>query len=394
MCASDCEYNKVAAVANQFKQDYHHRGVVMKRFRLYFALILVMGGWGCADNSESTVDLCPEDPDKVLPGLCGCGTPDVDINANEIPDCFESEPAVCADAKCEIGDRKCSGNFILSCREDYEHCPVWTVEEECAGWCHPDNLTCETCEGEVCTPGDKRCDQNKILECRTDSNGCTLWAGIRTCDATKEHCDDSDFTCKLGCTDQCKENETKCGQSVDEGGNESIGTQRCVLDEATGCTTWVSDVTCSDGQTCREADASNPNDTAKCVYTCGESESEDCKPFSLIILPDTQYYAASSKCKIGQDGELPDECIYKKQTQWIADHKTDENIKFVMHMGDLVNGNVAEQYVSAVKAHQILADYGVPYSVATGNHEYGYLNNYYGSRYRNSTLFYQYFNAV
>jgi alpha-tubulin suppressor-like RCC1 family protein len=32
-------------------------------------------------------DLCPDDPNKVEPGACGCGVPDIDINGDGIPDC-------------------------------------------------------------------------------------------------------------------------------------------------------------------------------------------------------------------------------------------------------------------------------------------------------------------
>ena len=34
-------------------------------------------------------DLCPTDPDKTLPGQCGCGVPDVDANGNGVADCLD-----------------------------------------------------------------------------------------------------------------------------------------------------------------------------------------------------------------------------------------------------------------------------------------------------------------
>jgi hypothetical protein len=34
------------------------------------------------------VDECPQDPAKVLPGVCGCGVPDVDANGNGPLDCL------------------------------------------------------------------------------------------------------------------------------------------------------------------------------------------------------------------------------------------------------------------------------------------------------------------
>jgi hypothetical protein len=39
------------------------------------------------------IDFCPDDPDKTLPGVCGCGVPDVDEDGNGIIDCEETGPA-------------------------------------------------------------------------------------------------------------------------------------------------------------------------------------------------------------------------------------------------------------------------------------------------------------
>ena len=42
----------------------------------------------------NNTDLCPADPNKVAPGLCGCGVVDVDLNNNNICDTQESEPSI------------------------------------------------------------------------------------------------------------------------------------------------------------------------------------------------------------------------------------------------------------------------------------------------------------
>ncbi|MBN2497746.1 MAG: hypothetical protein JXR96_24340, partial [Deltaproteobacteria bacterium] len=50
-------------------------------------------------------DLCPEDPDKTEPGVCGCGVPDTDSDSDGTPDCND----LCPDDpnKIEPGDCGC-----------------------------------------------------------------------------------------------------------------------------------------------------------------------------------------------------------------------------------------------------------------------------------------------
>ncbi|ABW68920.1 PD40 domain-containing protein [Desulfosudis oleivorans] len=47
------------------------------------------------DGTPDCVDLCPDDPDKIEPGACGCGVADTDADGNGIADCLEDdeEPA-------------------------------------------------------------------------------------------------------------------------------------------------------------------------------------------------------------------------------------------------------------------------------------------------------------
>ena len=79
--------------------------------------------------------------------------------------------------------------------------------------------------------------------------------------------------------------------------------------------------------------------------------------FSVILLPDTQYYTK----------HYPQ--IYRQQTRWIADHRDRLNIKFVIHLGDITQDNTTAQWQVADKAHQILDRAGIPYSVVPGNHD-------------------------
>ena len=54
--------------------------------------------------------------------------------------------------------------------------------------------------------------------------------------------------------------------------------------------------------------------------------------FKIAVLPDTQNYTAGH----------PE--IFKAQTQWIADNWEEQNIKYVVHLGDIVNNNNIPQW--------------------------------------------------
>ena len=43
------------------------------------------------DGTPDCNDECPDDPDKIDPGLCGCGTSDVDTDGDGVPDCEEPD---------------------------------------------------------------------------------------------------------------------------------------------------------------------------------------------------------------------------------------------------------------------------------------------------------------
>ena len=60
--------------------------------------------------------------------------------------------------------------------------------------------------------------------------------------------------------------------------------------------------------------------------------------FTIIGLPDTQFYTEEAQgTNSGGGGHNG---IFKAQTQWIADHRVDSNIVFVVQLGDCVqNGD-------------------------------------------------------
>src|SRR6266536_3223938 len=48
--------------------------------------------------------------------------------------------------------------------------------------------------------------------------------------------------------------------------------------------------------------------------------------FTIVVMPDTQYYT---------EVQWKTDQYFNAQTQWIVDHRADEHIAFVSHVGDL-----------------------------------------------------------
>ena len=79
--------------------------------------------------------------------------------------------------------------------------------------------------------------------------------------------------------------------------------------------------------------------------------------FTVVLLPDTQYY--SEKFPLN----------YVAQTMWIRDRVVDDKIKFVIHLGDIVqNPGEKPEWETANRAMTFL-DGVVPYSMVPGNHD-------------------------
>jgi hypothetical protein len=84
--------------------------------------------------------------------------------------------------------------------------------------------------------------------------------------------------------------------------------------------------------------------------------SED---FTIIVLPDTQYYSDDDP-----------ETIFQAQTQWIVDNQAALNIVYVAHEGDLVQtASDTDQWDNADAAMDLLDSAEIPYGVLPGNHD-------------------------
>ena len=91
--------------------------------------------------------------------------------------------------------------------------------------------------------------------------------------------------------------------------------------------------------------------------------------FTVALLPDTQYYCDPT-C-----GGTPD--MYLAETNWLKDRAGPDNIRFVIHLGDVVDdADIRDQWLVADRCQGVL-DGVVPYSVLPGNHDLGKEQNYY-----------------
>src|SRR5579872_1190428 len=89
--------------------------------------------------------------------------------------------------------------------------------------------------------------------------------------------------------------------------------------------------------------------------------------FTIIALPDTQYYSSSL------NGGTP--AMFNAQTQWIVNNQKSLNIAYVAHLGDMVqngdNGGNATEWNVADSAMKNLENANIPYGVHPGNHDEG-----------------------
>ncbi|MGC4014807.1 MAG: SUMF1/EgtB/PvdO family nonheme iron enzyme [Luteolibacter sp.] len=100
-----------------------------------------------------------------------------------------------------------------------------------------------------------------------------------------------------------------------------------------------------------------PVDRAYATITANFATVEN---FTVVGLPDTQNYCTTANSPLG---------IYDKQTQWVVDNKETLNIKFLTHLGDIVDSATNTGQWTIATAAMGKLDTKLPYGVCTGNHD-------------------------
>ena len=98
---------------------------------------------------------------------------------------------------------------------------------------------------------------------------------------------------------------------------------------------------------------------AFCLTLAGIAQSQTAPDFTIIVLPDTQYYSES----------YPN--ILNSQMQWIVTNSSALNIQAVLGLGDIVNnGANSTEWTNADAGYKMLDAAHIPYFAAIGNHDY------------------------
>jgi hypothetical protein len=110
-----------------------------------------------------------------------------------------------------------------------------------------------------------------------------------------------------------------------------------------------------------------------------EHLAQTTKPFTIAVLPDTQFYC-DTRLKLSKkwgNGDL--RRYFFEQTRWVRDNQKRLNIAFLVHEGDIVQADAHEEWAIAREAMSVL-DGKVPYCMCLGNHDMGFKksNNKYG----------------
>ena len=193
----------------------------------------VASGDGCSSlcRCESTVDTdgdgttdcqdrCPYEPEKVAPGLCGCGRPDDDPDGDLTPDCLDGcpldghkvAPGVCG---CGVVDTDSDADGMADC---YDGCPVDAAKTA------PGVCGCGSSDADADADGAAQCED----ACPSDP--AKTAPGACGCGVADTNTDgDGAPNCLDACpADPAKTTPGSCGCGLAEGDRDYDGTPDCV----------------------------------------------------------------------------------------------------------------------------------------------------------------------
>ena len=291
----------------------------MKQKRNFSVLLILSSllAFGCIENSKIDSDLCPDDADKVEPGLCGCGIPDPETDQNgdgviDISDCMDLcpdnpdkvVPGLCG---CDLADPETdqNGDGKIDISDCMDLCPD-NPDKVVPGLCG-----CDLADPETDQNGDGKIDLLDCIDLCPD-NPDKMSPGVCGCDVLDT---DSDGDTVPDCKDRCPEDAEKLDPGL--------------------CGCGVPD-TDSDGDTVPDCKDQCPEDAEKLVpgaCGCGVSDTDndgdtvpDCNDACPLnpeaFLEKDCPLDANHKCVIGTykcDGRMVLSC--RNGVEW-SDYKT------------------------------------------------------------------------
>ncbi|MCK4660438.1 MAG: hypothetical protein KAV82_13020, partial [Phycisphaerae bacterium] len=171
-----------------------------------------------SDGTPDCNDNCPEDPNKTDPGICGCGTPDTDTDSDGTPDCNDNcpedpnktDPGICG---CGTPDTDTDGDGIPDCNDncpdhpntDQADCDNDGVGDLCAlasGASQDCNANGVPDECDIAGVTSEDCQPDDIPdECQLVRNDCNWNSVPDECDIADGHSEDADGN---GVPDECE----------------------------------------------------------------------------------------------------------------------------------------------------------------------------------------------
>jgi len=198
-----------------------------------------------ADN-DGTLDCndgCPDDPDKIEPGVCGCGVSDVDSDGDGVPDCND----LCLGGDDRLLGMACDGDDndqcatgVYECADDGEELTLLINGNGTEGLVCTDGSELDDVDGDGVPDCEDQCtgDDSLLGQACDGSDEDTCNGGVFECFEGTVSCnddlalDDSDGDGVADCDDLCVDDPDKsepgvCGCGVADTDNDGDGIPDC-----------------------------------------------------------------------------------------------------------------------------------------------------------------------